>query len=159
MHTVPVSQSFRSSGFTLIELMVTVAIVAILAAIALPSYSEYVTRSRLMDAHSRLGDLRIQMEKYFQDNRSYMNGAACGIDGAGLALATANADGGRSFDYTCPAGALTATTYSVVATGRAAKGMTGFTFSVNQANTKASSGPAGWTAAACWFVRKDGSCS
>ncbi len=145
------------AGFTLIEMMIVVVIVAILATIALPSYSEYVTRGRLMDAHTRLGDLRIQMEKYFQDNRSYMNGAACGIDGT--AIANANADGGRSFDYSCPAGALTATTYSLVATGRAAKGMTGFTLSVNEANVKASSGPAGWTAAACWFVRKDGSCS
>ncbi len=60
-------------GFSLIELMVTVAIVAILAAIALPSYYEYITRSRLVDAHTRLGDLRIQMEKYFQDNRTYLS--------------------------------------------------------------------------------------
>lgn len=144
------------SGFSLIELMVTVAIIAILASIALPSYSEYITRSRLVDAHTRLGDLRIQMEKYFQDNRTYLNGAACGI--AAAQLANANADGGRSFDFTCPG--PTATTYTLVATGRAAKGMTGFTFTVNEAGAKSSSGPAGWTAApTCWFVRKDGSCS
>ena len=143
-------------GFTLMELMIVVAIVAILAAVALPNYQETVMRSRLVDAHTRLGDLRIQMEKYFQDNRTYLSGAVCGIT-AGQ-LATANADAGRSFDFSCPA--PTATTYTLVATGRAAKGMTGFTFSVNQAGAKASSGPGGWTAAPnCWFVRKDGSCS
>ena len=65
--------------------MVTVAIIAILASIALPSYSEYITRSRLVDAHTRLGDLRIQMEKYFQDNRTYMAGATCGIAASQLA--------------------------------------------------------------------------
>ena len=156
MKIVERSSNGSHRGFSLIELMVTVAIIAILASIALPSYSEYITRSRLVDAHTRLGDLRIQMEKYFQDNRSYLSGAVCGIT-AGQ-LATANADAGRSFDFTCPA--PTATTYTLVATGRAAKGMTGFTFSVNQAGAKASSGPGGWTAApTCWFVRKDGSCS
>ncbi len=157
MRSAPALKYRPIAGFTLIELMMVVAILAILAAVALPSYSEYVTRSRLMDAHTRLGDLRIQMEKYFQDNRTYLNGAVCGIEGAGLALNTANADAGRSFDYTCAA--PTAATYTLTATGRAARGMTGFTFTVTEANVKASSGPAGWTAAACWFVRKDGSCS
>lgn len=141
-------------GFSLIELMVTLAIIAILASIALPSYSEYITRSRLVDAHTRLGDLRIQMEKYFQDNRTYLAGAACGID-AGQ-LANANADPARSFDFTCPA--PTATTYQLVATGRAAKNMGGFVFDVDQSGNKTSQGP-GWTPANCWFVRKDGSCS
>ena len=101
MKTVGKSSIAPHRGFSLIELMVTVAIIAILASIALPSYSEYITRSRLVDAHTRLGDLRIQMEKYFQDNRTYLAGAVCGIDAA--QLATANADGGRSFDFTCPA--------------------------------------------------------
>jgi type IV pilus assembly protein PilE len=143
-------------GFSLIELMVTLAIIAILASIALPSYSEYITRSRLVDAHTRLGDLRIQMEKYYQDNRTYMAGAACGI--ALGQLATYNADNSRSFDFTCPAGSLTANTYLLVATGRASKNMTGFVFDVDQAGNKTSTGP-GWPSVNCWFVRKDGSCS
>jgi type IV pilus assembly protein PilE len=156
MKIVARSSTGTHRGFSLIELMVTLAILAILASIALPSYSEYITRSRLIDAHTRLGDLRIQMEKYFQDNRTYLAGAACGVT-AGQ-LASYNGDPGRSFDFSCPG--PTAATYTLVATGRAAKGMTGFTFSVDQAGNKASSGPAGWTAAPnCWLVRKDGSCS
>ena len=157
MKIVARSSTGTHRGFSLIELMVTLAIMAILASIALPSYSEYITRSRLIDAHTRLGDLRIQMEKYFQDNRTYMNGAACGIT-AGQ-LANANADPSRSFDFTCP-GARRQTRTLLVATGRAAKGMRGFMFDVDQSGNKTSAGPLGWTAAAnCWFVRKDGSCS
>ncbi len=63
------------TGFTLIELMVTVAIMGILAAIAVPMYSDYVTRGRIIDGTSKMGDIRTQMEKYFMDNRTYVNGA------------------------------------------------------------------------------------
>lgn len=144
-----------SRGFTLIELMITVVIVGILAAIALPAYNDFIIRSKLADGTSKLGDLRVQMEKYFMDNRRYDVSGACGIDAG--AIAAYQADAGRTFDYSC---AATATTYTVTATGRAAKGMTGFTYTVNETNTKASSGPTGWTAAAtCWATRKDGSCS
>ncbi len=147
------------SGFTLIEVMIVVVIVGILAAIALPSYSNYVTRSKLLDAHTKLGDLRVQMEKYFMDNRSYVDGSgACGI--TTTALANANADPARSFDFDCPSGSASDTTYSLTATGRAASGMSGFSFSVNQANAKASSGPGDWgTATNCWLVRKGADCT
>jgi len=139
--------------------MIVVVIVGILAAIALPSYSDYVMRSKLLDAHTKLGDLRVQQEKYFMDNRRYnSSGTTCGIDAAGAPLANANADGAKSFDYTCTA--PTATTYTVTATGRSDKGMSGFTFTVDQANTKTSSGPGAWgTGTGCWLVRKGGDCS
>lgn len=148
----------RSAGFSLIELMIVVAIVAILAMVALPAYQEYIMRSRLIDAHSKLGDLRVQMEKYFMDNRTYISGAACGV--TATAIAAYNTDAARNFDFSCPVGPLTANTYTLQAVGRAAKGMAGFTFTVNEANAKTSSGPAGWSpGAGCWLVRKDGSCS
>jgi len=152
------SKHDHAAGFTLMEMMIVVAIVAILAAIALPQYNETVMRGRLVDAHTKLGDLRIQMEKYFMDNRTYDLAGACGI--SATILANYNADPARSFDFTCPAGSLTANTYVMRADGLASKGMTGFAFTVDQTNAKTSSGPAGWTAAGnCWVVRKDGSCS
>ena len=102
------SSSARSAGFTLIEMMIVVAIVGILAAIALPAYNESVMRSRLIDAQTKLGDLRILMERYFMDNRTYVAGGVCGV--SAVAMANYNADPSRSFDFTCPVGALTATT-------------------------------------------------
>ena len=59
------------SGVTLIELMVSVAIVAILAAIAYPSYTQYVVRSNRAVAKSALAQVADRQEQYFADNKSY----------------------------------------------------------------------------------------
>ena len=59
-------------GFTLIELMIAVAIVAILLGIAVPAYTSYITRSHLVQATDQLSLERAQMEQYFQDNRTYV---------------------------------------------------------------------------------------
>ncbi len=59
------------SGFTRIELMMTVAIIGILAAIALPSYTADVQRGRVTEAVAGLAAMRAKMEPYFQDNRAY----------------------------------------------------------------------------------------
>ncbi len=62
---------FGFRGFTLIEVMITVAVIAILAAVALPNYIEYVTRSKLVEAKTNLSDMRTRLEQYFLDNRAY----------------------------------------------------------------------------------------
>lgn len=142
----------RPGGFTLIEVMITVAIVGVLAAIALPSYFEYIQRSKIIDATTKLGDYRAQMEKFFLDNRTYDNGGgACGITPPTPA-------GGDAFEISCAFGS--ATTYTATATGRPAAGMSAdFKYNITQAGVKSSSGPTGWTSATgCWAVRKDGSC-
>ena len=144
------------AGFTLIELMVTVAIIGILAAIAVPMYGDYVTRSRIIDGTSKMGDIRTQMEKYFMDNRTYLNGAACG---AQASIAAYNTDPSANFAISCPA--PTATTYTIQADGIKARGMGGFSYSVDQANVKTTLGVGGsWAGkgANCWVLKKDGSC-
>ncbi len=64
-------QPSRNSGFTLIELMVTVAIVGLLAAIAYPSYQNYVTKTRRVDATGNLLELSQYMERFFTENGRY----------------------------------------------------------------------------------------
>ena len=137
-------------GFTLIELMIVVAIVAILAAVALPAYTDYVTRGKLTEATTNLAALRVRMEQFFQDNRTYAGGPC-----------TADATDAKYFTYACAVGEPTATTFKIVATGAAAQGMNGFALSIDHSNTKRTEAvPSGWTLPAtnCWVMRKGGSC-
>ena len=139
-----------SRGFTLLEMMIVVAIVATLATIALPSYSAYVKRSRILDAVSRLSDARLRLEDYFLDERAY-------VDASGRCGALPASSVSDSFAVQCEA---TATTFTVTATGIAAKGMTSFVYAIDQAGTKSTvSVPPGWSrTAGCWTIRQDGSC-
>lgn len=61
----------KQYGFTLIELMIAVAIVGILAAVALPNYTEYVKRASRAEAVAALLDAANKEEQYFVDNREY----------------------------------------------------------------------------------------
>jgi type IV pilus assembly protein PilE len=71
--------NIRQHGFTLIELMITVAIIGILAAIAIPSYQDSVRKSRRADAQGALLSLANAMERHFTETNSYKG--AAGTDG------------------------------------------------------------------------------
>jgi len=139
-------------GFTLIELMIAVAVVAILAAIALPSYNDYLLRGRLAEAHGELAAMRTKLETYFLDNRTYVG--ACAVN----TVAPLPTGTSLRFTYNCPT--LTLNTYTVRAVGIATQGTGGFTYTIDQANVRATTAvPAGWTAnATCWVTKKGGTC-
>jgi type IV pilus assembly protein PilE len=119
----------RERGFTLIELMVTVVVIAILTAVAYPSYQDYVRRGALSDATSTLSDVRVKMEQFYQDNRTYDNGGgACGV---------ANPAATQHFSYACALAGPQA--YTFTATGN--PGLTsGFVFTINHQNVRATTG-------------------
>jgi type IV pilus assembly protein PilE len=135
-------------GFTLIEVMIVVAIIGVLAAIALPNYADYIKRGKIIEATSALSDLRTRYEQWYLANRTYAGAAAvvCPI-----------VNNAKAFDITC---AGDATTYTGTATGKAGGGMTLFSYTINQSNTKASAiTEPGWGNLGCgWVTRKDGSC-
>ena len=99
----------ESRGFTLIELMITVAIIAILAAIALPNYTQYVVRGKIAEGTSELAQWRNRMERFFQDNRTF--------DGGCEATKPAST---KYFTYSCVAADES---YTLTATGIAAQGV------------------------------------
>lgn len=130
-----------NQGFSLIELMVAVAIIGILASVALPAYQNYIFKARANVATSALADMRIRMEQYFQDNRTYVGGPCAAPAGTDT----------TNFGFACDAGEPTGTTYRFTATGAGL--MAGYTWSINQNNAKSSSLNAG-----CWSTNKSGTC-
>ena len=70
----------RQSGFTLIELMIVVAIIGILAAIALPAYQDYTARSQVSEAMSLASGLKIQVADIYADEGALTN-ADSGVGG------------------------------------------------------------------------------
>jgi type IV pilus assembly protein PilE len=139
-------KKIRVAGFTLVEVMITIAIIAILAAVALPSYFDYVTRSRLVEAKTSLVDMRTRLEQYFLDNRAFPATPCTAIP----PMAT------KFFTVTC---ATSGSTYTVTATGK--DSMAGFVFTIDQANAKTTTGlKTGWGTApkSCWISRKNDDC-
>ena len=141
----------KQNGFTLVELMIVVAIIGILSAIAMPSYNDYVTRGKLPEATSALSDGRIKMEQFFQDNRTYDKNGDGTTCPPGIPAATTN------FTYAC--NNLSPTTYTITATGIGSLSV--FSYSIDQSNTKRTTAlKAGWgtVPANCWITQKGGAC-
>jgi len=126
----------RQSGFTIIEIMIVVAIVGLLAAVALPAYGDYIRRGQLPEAFAGMSDLRVKMEQYYQDNRNY-GSAQCADAGPpswSQGNGTLNYQGAQFFGFTC---ALTGggQGYTITANGTSGRAI-GHTYTINHSNQR-----------------------
>lgn len=126
-------------GFTLIELMVAVAIVAILMSIAIPTYRDYVRRGAVEEATALLGGGSVALEQFFLDNRTYVGGPCPGDT--------------KYFTTACT---LAATTYTITVTGSG--NLSGFVYTIDQAGARTTQGPWNSGTATCWITRKGDTC-
>ena len=124
----------RPRGFTLIELMIVVAVVAILSAVAMPSYFDYVRRGQLPEAQAALSDFRVKMEQYYQDNRNYGTANCADTSPPSWATITPTLTYGAAkyFTYTCALGGA-GQAYTITATGSSAQAV-GHIYTIDEGN-------------------------
>lgn len=159
-------KNWRERGFTLLEVMVVVAIIGILSTIAYPSYTDYIIRGRIPEGLTLLANERIVAEKFFMDNRLYKGtpaGRTTPVDVCGRYPVST-----RYFVVTCAATSNTDTppnTYLLTANGQ--NGMAGFSYTIDETGARRTTGVGGswhakpWVATlpkGCWILKGDGSC-
>jgi type IV pilus assembly protein PilE len=121
--------------------MITVALLGIVAAIALPSYNAYLQRSRVPAALDGLNSFYTRMEQRYQDTGNYANGANCGVAVPVVANFTVTctlADGGQSF----------------TANASGSGSMVGYAYRINQQGVRTTvAHPKGLPPGNCWSTK------
>ncbi len=145
MHSHRRPMGRKAPGFTLIELMIAITIVAILASVAIPAYNSYTQRTKLAEGMTTLSNLRLQMEQYYQDNRSY---AVVGTTNCAIP-----APAGNDFSFSCTAPTPTTYVWTATSTG-SSLGAGLFVYSIDQdGNRKTVKFHGGTSASTCWEIR------
>lgn len=143
-----------SRGFTLIEVMIVVAIIAILSTIAYPAYSDYIRRGRVQEAFGRLADYRVKLEQYYQDYRNYgtTGGGACANGTGAPAWSNFAPADVEFFSFACSLDAGSTQGYTLTATGIG--GVAGNVYTLTGANIKRTTSFKGGTVTkSCWLAR------
>lgn len=147
----PAADARRSRGFTLIEVMITVAIVGILAAIAIPSYRDYVLRGQVVDATNGLAAMRANMERHYQDFRTYKTSG-----GVTAPCQVGAQQRSGSFSLSCAGGGPTDTTYTLLAEGSGATA--GFKYRIDERGLRSSETAAWGNCTSGWVLKRGQSC-
>lgn len=131
----------RSRGFTLIELMVAMVVLSILMAVAIPSYNNYVTRSKVPAGLDALSAYATRMEQRYQDTGNYANAGACGV-----AVPTVD-----NFTISC---VITGGGQGFTATASGSGPLSGYGYTINQNGVRVTtSHPRGVPATNCWSTK------
>ncbi len=129
----------KPAGFTLVELVITVAVLGILAAIALPSYQSYVKRANRSSAQSLMLDLANREQQYLLDNRAFLGGGASAV--TTLLPSGVPSEVSNFYTVTITATAGPPPTFLVTATPKAGSVMAGeAAFTLDQDGTKLPAG-------------------
>ena len=135
--------------------MITVAVVAILAAVALPSYRDYILRGHLVSMTNDVQATRAKMEQYYQDNRTYVTSTA-----APAPCTTTAVSYTKPTPYSLVCSGISSTAYTVTATGTSGTATDGFSYTITQTGVQGSTMSTAWGGAtyACWILRKGDTC-
>ncbi|HLA36594.1 MAG TPA: prepilin-type N-terminal cleavage/methylation domain-containing protein [Rhodocyclaceae bacterium] len=142
-------KSRRGEGFSLIELMIAIAIIGILMAIALPNYNDYIRKGKLVEATSTLLQYRTYMEQYYQDMRGYGLAAQtdCGVAITDTRIVNMNLS---YFDVACSVDNVAGLpqTYLMTMTGK--DDLSCYVYRLNQQNKREFSRDSGTTFTVSW---------
>ena len=128
------SSQRRSVGFTLIELMIVLAIVAILASIAYPSYTRYVVKSNRAAAQAQMMDIANRQQQYFLANKAYADATALGNSGYALPSTLSSV-----YSYSITVGTSTVPSFTVTFTPSGSQASDG-ALTLNSEGVKAPAG-------------------
>ncbi len=137
---LPLPAATSQTGFSLVELLVTMAIVATLAGVAVPSYIDYMRRGAVEEAVAALASGKIAAEQFYLDKRTY-DGLPCPADTS-------------KFTFSC-----TGDIKSYALTAKGGGNVAGFSYTLDQSDNRSSSSGDEWGHdAACWILRKGQTC-